>query len=108
MDLDSDLQTSQFDYIYSCSRGIRFVGSQDVILASRPSLFKKNVPYNKMCCFISLFLLIHWVNLLTGGDTTGSGLTKAPTRCEQTDGSTAGKTCGFVYRGLSEQKEVAL
>ena len=41
MDLDSDLQTSTFAYIYSFSRGIRFVGSQDVICESRPSLFEK-------------------------------------------------------------------
>ena len=51
MDLDSDLQTSQFDYIYSFSRGIRFFGSQDVILASRPSfcwkkLIKKTILFS--------------------------------------------------------------
>ena len=59
MDLDSDLPARNVDYIYiySCSREIRFVGSQDVILESRPSLFGKAYPIKNMC-LISLCLLV--------------------------------------------------
>ena len=62
-DLDSHLQTSEFECIRSFRRGIRIFGHQDVFVESN-----KNVPYTKKHVLISFrifwVLLVIWVTCL--------------------------------------------
>ena len=62
------VQTWEYDYIRSFSRGIRFFRSQDIILSSKPSLLGKACPiifYFVDCYFLTHFLFSFFFWTLT-------------------------------------------